>query len=199
MNEQGLVSLREHGIRGINYYWDRREQFGLTEAELAEVGITGNEVLVHMHLIDALKAVDAVFRQKGYELYVKEGYRPVELYELVYQKRVESGKADEANRLFNMTDMPHATGLSVDVTLWDIRRQREVYLRDGNDGVDALFVDFYKRKPGEVAEWYQVMQEWVIEVMQKHGFRLGTKREYFHFDYRPGTQYNYPISVEYKA
>lgn len=35
------------------------------------------------------------------------------------------------------------------------------------------------------------LQSLVIELMQKYGFRLGTKREYFHFDYRPTDPINY--------
>ena len=32
----------------------------------------------------------------------------------------------------------------------------------------------------------------MIGIMQDHGFRLGTKREYFHFDYRSEMSKNYP-------
>ena len=91
-----------------------------------------------------------------------------------------------------MEGMPHAKGTSVDVALWSLKDNTEVYLRDGKDGIDALFVDFYKDRTDEVSKKYQHLQEWLIDVMQGQGFRLGSKREYFHFDYRPGTPKNYP-------
>jgi len=64
-------------------------------------------------------------------------------------------------------------------------------MRKGEDDTPALFVDFYKDKFDAESQSYQQLQEWLIKVMQDHGFRLGTKREYFHFDYRPEMPRNY--------
>jgi len=66
-----------------------------------------------------------------------------------------------------------------------------VYMRRGGDGTDALFVDFYKGSDNQEDKQYQELQAWVIGIMQDHGFRLGTRREYFHFDYRPEAEHNY--------
>jgi len=122
----------------------------------------------------------------------KEGYRSSELYDIVYQRRVEKFGKQETDSILNMTDKPHALGLSVDIAIWDTSTDCEVYTRWIEDGVPALFVDFYKNTDDEESKKYQELQEWVIEVMQDHGFRLGTKREYFHFDYRPEMPRNYP-------
>ena len=124
-------------------------------------------------------------------MFIKEGYRSKELYEIIYKRRVEKFGQEETDRLLNMADMPHAQGKSIDVALWNREEDKEVYMRVGEDGTDALFVDFYKNREDEEGKRYQELQEWVIDVMQNHGFRLGTKREYFHFDYRPEEPRNY--------
>lgn len=90
--------------------------------------------------------------------------------------------------------MPHAEGKSVDIALWNPREDREVYMRRGEDSTDALFVDFYKDRTDEEGQKYQELQEWVIGIMQDNGFRLGTKKEYFHFDYRPNEARNYHLN-----
>lgn len=193
MSVPNLVYLDQHSIRGINFYWDRRGSYGLTEQELTAVGISDNRVQVHADMIVPLQRVDRELRNIGYELYVKEGYRPSALYDLIFKKRVQSHGQEDANRLFNMDDRPHATGLSVDVTLWDTHEEAEIFLRNGEDGTDALFVDYYKGKSDEQSQWYQMMQEKIIFIMMKYGFRLGKKQEYFHFDFRPDEPYNYPV------
>lgn len=186
-----LVYIDEYGLLGINYYWNRRESYGISEEELENVGITNDRVRVHKDIIKALQEVDKEFKNIDYRLYVKEGYRPKELYELAYKKRVEKHGKEETDRLLNMTHMPHATGKTVDVTLWDPKEKSEVYLRDGDDGADALFIDFYKDKEDEKSRWFQEMQEYVIGTMLDNGFRLGRLREYFHFEYDPDVPPNY--------
>lgn len=189
--ENNLVYLDEYDLLGINYYWDRRAAYNLTDEELAAIGVTDNRVQVAREIIEPLQAVDAVFQTKGYRLFVKEGYRSPALYELAYQKRVERFGQADIDKLLNMNAMPHATGKTVDVTLWDPKVEAEVYLRNGDDGTEALFVDFYKSKSDTKSQWYQSMQEFVITTMLDQGFRLGSKREYFHFDYAPERERNY--------
>jgi len=80
--------------------------------------------------------------------------------------------------------MPHASGKSIDVSLWDEREGKQVDMRNWEDGTDALFINFYKNKTDEQSKKYQELQDFVLEVMMNHGFKLGTKNEYFHFDYK---------------
>ena len=185
MEHIDLVYADEYGILGINFYWHKYAAKGLHKEDIINAGLTNDRVQVHRDIIEPLLAVDKEFQTRGYKLYIKEGYRSKALYEVIYKRRVEKFSKEETDRLLNMNDMPHAQGLSVDVALWDPESDKEVYMRDGDDGVDALFVDFYKGKDDDQSTHYQKLQEWVIETMQKNGFRLGTKNEYFHFDYRP--------------
>ena len=189
--EDELVYIDEYGIRGINFYWHKYEAKGLSKEDITEAGLTSDRVEVHRDIIGPLVAVNKLFGEQGLELFVKEGYRSKALYNIIYRRRVEKFGQAETDKLLNMQDMPHADGRSVDVSLWDPIADREVFMRRGEDGLDALFVDFYKARADAEGRRYQELQEWVIDVMQDHGFRLGTKREYFHFDYRPQEPKNY--------
>lgn len=186
-----LVYIDEYGLLGINYYWNRRKSYNMSEEELNDVGFFDDRVQVRKDIIAPLQRVDQQFQERGYRLYIKEGYRPKALYELAYEKRVEKYGKEDTDRLLNMNIMPHANGKSVDVTLWNPQENKEVYLRNSDDGADALFIDFYKSKTDEKSKWYQEMQEYVINVMQDNGFRLGKLNEYFHFDFRPEEPRNY--------
>ncbi len=186
MNEPAdLVYIDDYDLLGSNFYWHKYEAKGLTKEDILSVGLTSDRVQIHKDILQPLLTVNAEFQRKGYRLYIKEGYRSKALYEMIYKRRVTKFGKEETDRLLNMEGMPHAEGKSVDVALWSLRENKEIYLRQGEDGVDALFVDFYKGKEDEQSKRYQELQEWIINIMQEQGFRLGTKREYFHFDYKP--------------
>ncbi len=186
-----LVYIDERGLLGSNFYWYKYEAKGLTKEDILSVGLMNGRVQVNKEILTPLLVVDTEFQNKGYRLYVKEGYRSKALYEIIYKRRAAKFGKEETDRIFNMEGMPHTLGTSVDVALWDAKENKEVYLRRGEDGMDALFVDFYKGKADDQSKKYQALQAWVIDVMQNNGFRLGTKREYFHFDYRPNEPRNY--------
>ena len=193
--EKSLVYLDNYGLLGSNYYWNNHERMGISKEEILEVGLENDRVCVHEDIIDELKSIDEIFQEElGYRLYIREGYRSEELYKLIYRNRSEKFGEEQTDKLLNTKDMPHATGKSVDVSLLDEKTDELVSLRDKNDGVEAMFVDFYKDKNSPEAKRYQKLQKFVINTMQDHGFRLGTRQEYFHFDYRPDTERNYPIN-----
>ena len=195
MNEtKKLVYVDEYGLIGSNFYWHKYEAKGLTKEDILTAGLTSDRVQVDESLIVPLQSIERDLQPLGYRLYIKEGYRSRELYEIIYKRRVEKFGKAETDSLLNMEGMPHALGLSVDVALWSLADNKEVYLRDGNDGIDALFIFFYKDKLGPEASTYQALQDTLITHMMSHGFRLGTKREYFHFDFRPDTLPNYTQS-----
>lgn len=192
MLEEDLVYIDTFGLLGANFYWNKYEDYGLTKEDILSVGLTSDRVQVHKDIIGALINIDNIFKTKGYRLYIKEGYRSKALYEMIYKRRVEKFGKEKTDRLLNMGEMPHVEGKSVDVALWDIQENKEIYMRRFEDGTDALFVDFYKNKKEESDIRYQELQEWVIGIMQDNGFRLGIRREYFHFNYRPSESKNYP-------
>jgi D-alanyl-D-alanine dipeptidase len=176
--KENFTYINEHGILGSNFYWKKGNEIGLSKEEIENVGLTGERIQIHKDLIEPLLNADKELQTYGYRLYVTEGYRSKELYELVNRKMIEIMGEKEKERILNIKDMPHASGRSVDVALWkdgEVKR-----LHDKSDGINGYFVGFYKEKNDE----YQKLQEMLIEIMQSNGFKLGTKGEYFHFNYQ---------------
>lgn len=193
MKDNELVYIDEYGLQGTNFYWHKYKAKGLHKKDIISAGLANDRVQVHKDIISPLITVNKKLISEGYTLFIKEGYRSKALYEIIYKRRVEKFGKEETDKILNMTDMPHSSGHSVDVALYDSKTNTEVYMRNGEDGTDALFIDYYKEHADEKGKYYQHLQETLIEVMQQHGFRLGTKLEYFHFDYRPDEPQNYPI------
>jgi D-alanyl-D-alanine dipeptidase len=102
----------------------------------------------------------------------------------VNQKMVERIGEEEKNRILNIKDMPHASGCSIDVALW--KNGEVLKLHDKADGINGYFLNFYKGKN----DYYQELQELLVKIMQDNGFRLGTKGEYFHFNYNSDSLIN---------
>lgn len=155
-------------MRGTNIYWYKYEAKGLIKQDILDAGLTSDRVQVHKDIIEPLLRINEAFKARGYELYIKEGYRSSALYDTVYKRRVEKFGKEDTDRQLNMKDKPHALGLSVDVALWNQTRNSEVYMRHHEDGTDALFVDFYKDKPDKDSQRYQELQGWVIEIGRAH-------------------------------
>ncbi len=187
-----LVYIDDYGLLGSNFYWHKYATHGLTKEDIMQAGLKDDRVRVSKQIIDKLAAIDQKLQEKGWRLYIKEGYRSEEIYKIVYQRRVEKYGKEVTDSILNMNTMPHALGLSVDVAIWDTKENKEIHMRRSEDGVPALFIDFYKNKKDEGSQQCQELQDYLGKLMMLNGFRIGTKREYFHFDYRPDTLPNYP-------
>jgi D-alanyl-D-alanine dipeptidase len=184
-----LVYIDEYGLLGSNFYWNKHKANGISKQEIKRLGVSNDRVLVHADIVFPLILADRKFQRKGYRLYIKEGFRSRKLYQLVYDRRVKKFGKEDTDKVLNMADMPHATGKSVDIALINKYSGKEVPMRNWKDGTDALFIHFYKnKKQGRV---YEELQEYIITAMLKLGFRLGKKREYFHFNYNPTAIPNY--------
>jgi len=177
-----LVRLSDYGIKNINYYWQRRDKFSLTESDLAAVGVTGNDALVEVSLIPKLQQANELLQPSGYELIVKDAYRSRELYDLVRQKRYENDGRKVTDQTLSKTRMPHTTGLAVDVNLVDVKTGQEIETWDKADWPDGIFVGYYKDKTGTTSRRYQQLQDLLIDTMQKAGFKLAPKKEFHHFE-----------------
>lgn len=172
-----FVYLDEHGILGSNFYFKKGLDMGMTKQELESIGLRDDRVMVHKDLIEPLKKAQRLFAELGYDLYIKEGYRSKELYELVNQKMIQKLGEEAKNKILNMVDMPHSTGRSVDVALF--KNGEHIKLHDIADGVESYFIDFYKGKN----DFFQDTQQKIITIMTGCGFELGKKGEYFHYNY----------------
>lgn len=186
-----LVYIDKYGLLGSNFYWYKYETHGLTKQDIIDAGLTNDRVQVSKRIINILVEIDCELQSENRRLYIKEGYRSETLYNMVYKRRVEKYGKDITDTILNMEAMPHAEGLTVDATLWDLKEDKEIYLRRPEDGTAALFVGFYKDKKDLELQQYQDLQDYLIKLMMRYGFRLGSKREYFHFDYRSNMPENY--------
>ncbi len=183
--KDNFVYIDENDLLGSNFYWHKGVEVGIPKEVLAKVGLQDERVSVHKDIVEALKNADKVLQEKGYRIFITEGHRSKELYTLINEKIAEKIGEQEKNRILNMKDMPHSTGKSVDVALW--QDNKKILLHDKKDGINGYFVDFYK----QTNKNYQELQEMLIGIMQDNGFRLGTKREYFHFNYDLQSPRNY--------
>ncbi len=190
-NANDFVYIDEHGLLGSNFYWHKHEAHGISKEDVISAGLSDERVLVDSRIISTLQAVDNQLATKGWRLYVKEGYRSPELYKVIYDRRVEKYGKEATDRLLNIDTMPHAQGLSVDVTLFDPQTATEIPMRNKEDGIEALFIGFYRGKNDEESKRYQEKQDYLAGLMLQQGFRIGKRREYFHFDYRPDEPENY--------
>lgn len=186
--KENLVYIDKHDLLGSNFYWHKGIEVGISKKDLAKVGLKNRRVMVHKDIIRALKNADKILQKEEYGLYITEGYRSKELYKLINERIKERIGEKETKRILNMIDMPHTTGKSVDVALW--HNGRKLTLHNKKDGIDGYFVDFYKQGKN-TNNRYQKLQKLLINIMQNNGFRLGTKREYFHFNYNPKSRPNY--------
>jgi D-alanyl-D-alanine dipeptidase len=194
MIPEDLVHIDQYGLLGTNYYWHKFANHGLSKEDITEAGLTDDRVQVSEKIVRHLQEVDEELQSLGWRLYIKEGYRSSALYDIVYKRRVEKHGKQETDSLFNLASKPHALGLTVDVSIWDPQTNSEVMMRKREDGTPALFIGFYKSKSDEESKRYQELQDYIAGLMLKRGFRIGTKREYFHFDYRPDMPENYDRS-----
>jgi D-alanyl-D-alanine dipeptidase len=180
-NVADIVNINEYGIKGINYYWNRKDMFNITDAELRECGVEGDFAYVKEELIEPLQAANDDLRELGMGIIVKDGYRSPALYKLVKQKRYEiDGKAN-TDRTLNSEAMPHASGYVVDVNLYDLETSEELSLWDKKDWPEGAFVDFYRDKTDEKSINFQKLQSLLIQTMVDNGFELGSKNEFWHF------------------
>jgi len=178
-----LVNVADYGIKGINYYWERKSKFDLTEDELCSVGVLANNALVDEILIPKLKEANEIFKKHGYELIVKDAYRSPELYQLVKGKRYEIDGKENTDKTFNPVRMPHSSGKAVDINLVDLKTGIEIEMWDKKDWPAGAFINFYEDKTDSLSKEFQRLQDFMINTMLNLGFQLGLKNEFWHFEY----------------
>lgn len=177
------MNLEEFGVKGLNYYWAKKEQFNISTDELIAAGVTDGSAYIDKALVTPLQNANKLFQRHGYELVVKDGFRTPELYQLVQKKRYAVHGKKDTDILLNVETMPHATGRTVDIALLHIASGQEVIMRRPEDRTDAFFVDFYRDKPDTASQNFQQLQQLMIGIMQSVGFVLGVRREFWHFEY----------------
>ena len=182
MDLHNLVNLADYGINGINYYWVNRKKHCLADQELNQVGVYNADAFVHPAVIEPLQQAIRSLNAQGFTLLVKDAFRSVDTYDLIYRRRCEREGREAVDRVLNTQTMPHSTGLAIDSVLVSLVEGKEVFMRDGNDGADAYFVDFYAGKTDPKSRLYYRLQQKQLSELRAVGFKLGSKGEYFHFE-----------------
>jgi D-alanyl-D-alanine dipeptidase len=58
----------------------------------------------------------------------------------------------------------------------------EVPMRDKKDDPANFFIDYYKDRDDSQSKKYQRLQGLLVDTMLGLGFRLGSKKEFWHFE-----------------
>lgn len=192
MNEPiDLVYIDNYGLLGSNFYWHKYATHGLSKEDIINAGLTDDRVQVSEKISPILVAIDKDLQKKGWRLYIKEGYRSEAVYKIVYERRVAKYGKEITDTLLNITTMPHSTGLTVDVAIFDIATNTEIFMRKREEGLPAFFIHYHRGKSDVESKKCQELQDYIAEIMMRHGFRFGIRKEYFHFDYKPEIPENY--------
>jgi D-alanyl-D-alanine dipeptidase len=182
LNRSALVPSDDWGIDGLNYYWKNRARFGITEEELATVGVTNGRTYIRLALVEPLLQVIQWLQTRGYTIRIEDGYRSEATYELAHRKLAALNGKDFVDSRFNMVDKPHTSGRAVDLALIDIATGLQINLRDDRHGPGAAFVGFYQGKTDPESIEYQRRQALLVGYMLHAGFVLGSRRECWHFE-----------------
>lgn len=127
-----------------------------------------------------LLEVRAEVRKHGYNLVVRDGFRSVYLYQAIAAHRRQKGLRVEG--LFNLKDMPHATGLAVDVSLETLdENPKPVWIRLATDGPNGEKFGFYAGKQDEQSRAFHQRQQMLLQAFARQNFELGSLRECWHF------------------
>jgi D-alanyl-D-alanine dipeptidase len=179
-----LVNTKDYGIKGINYYWTRKDKFNLAEDELRSVGVKDNCALVDKRLLPKLKKANEIFKHYGFEIIIKDAYRSPELYQLVKKKRYEIDGKENTDKTLDSIGMPHSSGQVVDINLVKLSSGQEVEIWDKKDWPDGIFIDYYRYKTDAKSIEFQRLQNLMVSTMLSLGFKLGGKKEFWHFEYQ---------------
>lgn len=177
-----FVSLQKHGYRCENYYTGNGgKKIGLTEEILRSVGLADDTLWVHHLVLTKLELASRIVMGHGYNILIKDAWRPVLLYDHIIRLNEKSGLPTAG--LLNGETKPHSTGMAIDVVLLDIETNHPVMMRNGpRDGVFCCFVDFYRDKTEKECVVFQSLQDILVNSFLCAGFQLGTKKEYWHFE-----------------
>ncbi len=181
---KNLVNIADFGIKGANYYWTRRERFGISDGELKSAGVFDGNAYVNRELVEPLRRANEELKKQGIELIVKDAHRTPGLYKLAQAKLYKAQGKEKTDQLLNMIRMPHSTGLAVDIGLMDIKTGQELKMRDSKDDPEAYFIDYYRNKKDLQSREFQRLQNILISTMKSAGFCIGSKGEFWHFEWK---------------
>ena len=157
---------------------------------------------------DSLRAVSDELVAKGYRLKVFDAYRPMTAVRYFVQwarqpqdtltKRYfypEVNKADVFQLGYVSSRSAHARGATIDLTLFDMRTEREVDMGGTYDFFGEVSHPSYRKGLSDE----QVMHRMLLrEAMMRHGFKP-ISTEWWHFSLKnepfPNTSFDFPVKA----
>lgn len=219
-NKEVAVDARAHGICGENYYHrkDNPPYFHSAPGSIPEL-------YVRESVLTRLLAVNESLKKEGYELFLFDAYRPVEVQNYFHdewvpkylrekfpdwneeQVREEVGNywakgALGIHEIDPLSPPPHATGAVVDVSIVNTRLGGEIFMGSHFDEVSAIsHADYFERA---LRDRVLTMSEEIALAhrrllywsMLEQGF-VGNPNEWWHFGV--GDQMSAKISGEESA
>ncbi len=184
-----LVNIKKYDIRGKLYYLQPSNllKYNITSNDLLDINILNDDVFVAEEVISQLIKINSLLLLEWLELIVKDGYRSLELYELVYRKRCEIFWKDDTDKILNMDRKIHATGYAIDVSLAFIWGD-ELLTKFGSHGENAKYnqeqydINFFQDslQPEEQIMHTNRMKLYHLKI--QHWFVLWTLNEYWHYE-----------------
>ncbi len=182
-----LVKISDYWLEWKNWYRVNAERFNITHDELRAIGIVDDEAYLNKSTCEKLQQIDQELQEQGLHLIIKDAYRSKELYDLVYQKRVEKLWKEETDKIFNSSNTyPHSSGNTVDVTIVhaDTKEPLKLYkwdIQDRADLVASWATNFYENATDEEWKVIHINRTTMQNIMSNYGFEW-IPHEYRHFN-----------------
>lgn len=205
-NKEGAVNILLHGLAGENYYYhaDNPPYWHVAPGSISEL-------YVREGVLERLQKVNAFLLPLGYELYVFDAYRPVEVQTYFHdvwvpaylrQKYPDWSDEEVMSEVGNywsagfpdvasidpLSPPPHATGGVVDLTLRNIRTCEHLFMGSYFDDVSTVsFADHFEREGEKRAltmseELARQNRRILYHAMTSAGFVVNPN-EWWHFGY----------------
>lgn len=205
-NKEPAIEVLAHGIAGENYY-HRNDNPPYWHSAPGSVA----ELYVRSGIFMRLQAVNSTLQKIGYELYLFDAYRPIEVQnyfhdiwvpKYLHEKFPEWDHATVEKEVSNywakgfpdilaidpLSPPPHITGAVVDLTLRCLRTHEHLFMGSYFDDVSAVsFVDHFERE-GErrvltmSEELARENRRILYHAMTSEGF-IVNPNEWWHFGY----------------
>ena len=178
-----FVSLQVSGYRCENYYIGAGgKKIGLTVEVLESVGLVDDTLWVHPDVLPGLETASRKILEHGFHILIKDAWRPSKLYDHIVKRHKAIGS--KVGSLINGETKAHATGLAIDAVLLCATTGQPIMTRNQlRDGVHCCFVDFYRGRTDAESLEFQRRQDVLVNSFLASGFKLGAKKEYWHFEH----------------
>lgn len=125
---------------------------------------------------EALKKAHLELRKEGYGLLILDGYRPWAVTKLMWDRTPPEKRAYVADP---KTGSRHNRGCAVDLTLWDLKKDRPAAMPSAYDDFSEKAHSDYSGGSPEARRNRGLLKR----AMESHGFKV-LSNEWWHFDYQ---------------